>query len=128
MCSLGEPVQLREDILPTGQDIFNHFLNLNIIKCRSGEWKHNTLLSVKVESVLKDVAAVWDRTGISHSLAGKNGERKITSILTKAKKLNKVALDRRDGNYGKELKVLFDVAVCHHPEDETCTCNHQDKV
>ena len=55
MESLGVPVQLKQDCLPTKRDIFNHSLYLRNVKQESGEWKQNTSLSVTVTDILSDV-------------------------------------------------------------------------
>ena len=83
MSTFGEPIQLRDDVLPTELQIYNHFLYLNNLKCASGDWKHNTDLSMKAKSVREDVGSIWDRSGVPHGLNSKKG-----------KKLIKVALDR----------------------------------
>ena len=90
MCSLGEPLLLREDILPTRLDVYNHYLHLMDENGRSGKWKQNTLFSSKVKCVRDDVVALWDRTFIPHDLAGRHGEKKVSSLLTKCRTMTKV--------------------------------------
>ena len=133
MCTWGEPAKLRDDILPTELDIYKHYLYLNAVRVRSGEWKQHTSLSEKVKFVGSEVAAIWDRTGIPHALSGKckvraKWEKRVTTIIIKGRNLNKVAMHKREDDFGQELNILFDVALCSHTEKEVCSCKLQDKV
>ena len=125
---LAKPVKLRDDVLPTKLEIFEHFLFLTKEKCRSGEWQKNTDLSIKIGTVRDDVKELWDRTGIMHGLGGKYGLRRISNLITSCKNLFKVPKLRRQAGFASELQVLFDVAVCQHQDPETCTCDSQDKI
>ena len=130
MGTWGEPAKLRDDILPTGHDIYKHYRYLNIERVRSGEWNQNTSLFEKVKCVRSEVADIWDRTGIPHTLSGKckEGDRQVTTIVIKGRKLSKVVMNKRGDDFGQELNVLFDVALCPHTEKEVCSCKLQDKV
>ena len=128
MSSFGEPVQLKDDSLPTELDVYHHFLYLNNVKCSSGDWKQITDLSVKAKCVRDDVAAIWDRSSIPHGLNVREGWRRISTIIMKGKKLNKVAVGRREEGFSQDMKGLFDVALCHHLGVEICTCTLQNKV
>ena len=127
MTSLGVPAKLGGDSLPTGSQIYNHFLHLIKDKCSKGEWRYNTPFSDKVSCVMHDVTEVWDKTSIPHVLHTREGERRITSLLSKCKTLTKVPLDRRDADFGAGLDQLFDAAVCQHANSE-CSCDLPNKV
>ena len=128
MSSLGVPAKLKEDVLPTDIQIYNHYIHLIQKKCSTGEWKHNTPFLVKARAVCLDVSAVWDRTTISHLMNTREGERKIITLLNKCKNFTKVPLDRRPASFGEELHHLFDVAICQHKVDDSCSCEIQNKV
>ena len=78
---LGEPVKLRQDCLPTKQDIYNHYLYLKKMKRETGEWRHNTPVIVTVKLLLCDAKKQWNKTKISHILEGRRGEKVITNII-----------------------------------------------
>ena len=128
MASIGEPKKLREDVLPTQADVFNHFLYLREAKTLSGEWSKFTPLSTKLKPVLEDICALWDLTGIPHCLASREGERRLVSLLDKCKNLSKVPLVRREQVPAGNLQNLFDVALCSHKDMVTCTCKEGVKV
>ena len=128
MGTFGEPTPLREDVLPTELDLYNHYLHLNNVKSASGDWKKCTLLCAKVKCVAEDLGEIWGRTGIPHCLNNREGERRIQNIILKCRKLNKVAMDRRGESFGKDLQALFDVSLCHHQVEESCTCPVENKV
>lgn len=128
MSSLGKPAKLQDDILPTELHIYHHFLHLMKVKFSTGEWRKNTELSVKLRCVRDDVAALWDLTGIAHGLTGKEGERKICTLLAKCRNTFKVPMARRQEGFAQEHQVLFDVALCQHTNDQICTCDWQNKV
>ena len=120
MVPFGEPTKLRDDVLPTKKDIFNHFLYLKSVKEASGDWKQNTDVTVKVKPVWIDVCEIWNRTGYPHCLESREGERKVLNFILQGKKLNKVAMNRRGDNYWKDMEVLFDFSLCQHPDN--CDC------
>ena len=119
---LGVPKMLRRDCLPTKRDIFDHYLYMRKARQESGEWKQNTPLSIAVGEVLTDVREQWDKTGIPPFLGGRKGEKDITSILMKAQSLTKVPLAKRGEDFGSELDILYDAAVCHHSDFSACSC------
>ena len=128
MSKLGEASKLRDDVLPTELDLYNHYLYLNNVKGAAGDWKQNTTISTKVQCVRDDVAAIWNRSGIPHNCAGRLGEKRIMNLVNKCREMNKVAMERRKENFGQELNVLFDTAICKHIDIQSCTCSDLDKV
>ena len=128
MSTLADAVKLKDDILPTVLDIYQHYLYLNSIRGPGGDWKQNTSISEKVQCVLSDVAALWNRTAIPHDLAGRLGEKRIMNLVNKCRSMNKVAMERRGEDFGQDLNILFDVAICKHPNISSCTCNNQEMV
>ena len=127
MDSLVNPVKLRDDILPTKLEIFQHYLYLSKEKCKTGEWRKNTDIVIKSECVRGDVAELWDRTGIVHGLDGKEGLRRISNLITTCKAHFKVPKARRQAGFTEELQVLYDVALCQHAENN-CTCPSHEKI
>ena len=127
MGSLGEPCRLSGENLPTKLEVYNHYLYLNQEKLRLGDWKQNTKFSDKVRYVRDEVADIWDKTRIPHWLEGRDGLRKVSTLLIKCKELTKVAQDRRKDGFGADLVTLFDVAKCSHEED-LCSCEEEIKV
>ena len=128
MSTFGESIQLREDVLPRELDIYNHFLHQSTVKYASGEWRQNTDISAKAKCVRDDVASIWDRTDILQGINTREGLRKIQTIIQKGKKLQKVAMERRGESFGMEFKLIFDAALCHHAQEEMCSCPNQNKV
>ena len=63
--------------LPTGSQVFSHYLYLREKKVGEGEWKANVSLSEAAELVAGDVEAQWDRTPIPHTLHGKSGVERV---------------------------------------------------
>ena len=61
-------------------------------------------------------------------MAGRLCEKRIMNLLNKCKAMDKVAMDKWGEHFGQDLNVLFDVAICKHPNISARTCNHQDKV
>ena len=108
MSSFGDPVKMRDDILPTMLDIYNHFMFIKKEKNASGEWDKFTHLSIKISCVLEDVRSLWDKTGIPHCLSSKDGERKISTLITKCKNLSKVPLARRPAATPGALYLCWD--------------------
>ena len=92
MSSLGEPTKLRDDILPTELDIYNHFIVLRNEKLSSGEWSKFTPMAVRLTAVMVDVCTLWDRTAIPHCLTSSLGERKLANIISKCKTLSMVPI------------------------------------
>ena len=70
-----------------------------------------------------DMAAQWDKTMIPHILKGKDGVRKVVTLVKKCKDLTKVPIGRRGSDFAKEMKCLFDVATCLHSNLQTCDCS-----
>ena len=59
MSSLGEPTKLRDDILPTELDIYNHFIVLRNEKLSSGEWSKFTPMALRLTAVMVDVTIAY---------------------------------------------------------------------
>ena len=116
---LGEPVKLRQDCLPTKRDIYNHYLHLRRERQETGEWQHNTPVSIIVKYVVSDVKKQWDKTEIPHILEGRRGEKAITNLLNKFHSLNKHKISP---DIVKELDCLYDVAACQHEDQSPCDC------
>ena len=105
MCSLGEPCDLRRDMLPTKRDIYKYYLYLNKEKVRVGDWKQNTKLCDKAEYLSKEVASIWDKTGITHKLVGREGVRRITDLIMQLRDLDRLPLkQRKEGNRSRNLE------------------------
>ena len=129
MPSLGEPKQLREDILPTKLDVYNHFLFTRDEKLASGEWtKFTPLLQERIRPVLRDICTVWDKTGIPHCFSTRLGEKKVTNLISQCRDLNKVPMSRRDKEQVQGLLTLFDGSLCPHTDTLTCDCPQGCKV
>ena len=114
-------------MLPTKLDIFNHYQHLHKEKLDNGDWSPFTKFHDKVKVVMEDVADIWDKTGIPYSLSGKKGMSRISKLLIRCKELNKVAFEKRDGDFGEEFKTLFDIAECRH-EEVLCDCELGSRV
>ena len=74
------------------------------------------------------MAELWNKTGIVHGLAGREGEKRISYLLTMCKNTFKVPMVRRQEGFAMELQVLFDVTVCQHSGDETCNYESSVKI
>ena len=48
-------------------------------------------------------------------------------MITRCKKLNKVAMEKRGEMFAQDLNVLFDVSSCKH-EEVICSCSKADQV
>ena len=125
---LGVPSKLAENCLPTGIDIYNHYLYLRQAKIESGEWLQNTPLNVCVRDVTSDVCEQWDKTEIPYKLVGREGERKIMRLISRVQSEHRVPLEKRGEKFGEEFRTLFDIAHCHHKPCETCSCPEERKV
>ena len=127
MESLGDPVKLRDDNLPTKLDVYNHFLYIKDGKIASGEWTRFTpSLQERVQPVLADVCTVWDKTGIPHCFSAKWGKQKLVNLISDCRNLNKVPMSRRDKGQVQGLSGLFDGSLC--PLKLTCECPEGSKV
>jgi hypothetical protein len=77
------------------------------------------------------VTRQWDKTDIPHTLKGKDGVRKVVTLLTKCKELKKEKWRVRGEVkvfVGEEVKHLFDMSVCHHTSQSICDCAPDNKV
>ena len=128
MCSLGEPCDLRRDVLPTKRDIYKYYLQLNKDKVRDGEWKQNTKMSDKAGYLSDIIASIWDKTGIPHKLRGREGVRRTMALIMQIKDMDRLPMNRRKEGFGIELDSLFDVSICQHELNQLCTCDEVDRV
>ena len=128
MCSLGEPCDLRRDVLPTKRDIYKYYLQLNKDKVRDGEWKQNTKMSDKAGYLSDIIASIWDKTGIPHKLRGREGVRRTMALIMQIKDMDRLPMDRRKEGFGIELDSLFDVSIRQHELNQLCTCDEVDRV
>ena len=122
MVKLGEEEKLSKGNLPLRSQVFAHYLYLRRQKVESVEWKSNVSVNDAARAVKVDVQAQWEKTGIPHSLDGKAGDKKVERLILKCKKMEKIAVERRAEDFGKEMDILFDVAACQHKSLEICTC------
>ena len=130
MCSWGDPKKLRDDVLPTQIEVYNLYLFVKNDKVANGEWDRAkfTPMSTRVNCVLGHLCTLWDKTGIPHCLSSKDGERKLTNLITKCQKVSKVPLARRDKDNMEQFLNLFDAALCTHDSAQACTCPQGNKV
>ena len=128
MSGLGCPCPLELGNLPTEEFVHSHYLYLRMLKQETGEWKQNTSILEAVRAVMSDVASQWDKTGITHTLLGRTGEKKVDLLLKKFQKECKVPVNRRDQQFGAKLSCLFDVAACKHINFSSCTCSLDQQV
>ena len=121
----GFPSELDPNLLPTDSDIVSHTQYLKREKNNSGEWKHNTPVSVIARVVANDVCSVWDKTEIPH-LGTKNPKRvreNVEKVLNKAKGFLKIPVERRDNvDLEGQWSKLFDISLCPHREKSLCLC------
>ena len=118
-----EAKPLPENVLPTELQVYQHFLHLEQVKMKSGEWTNYTPLTSKARSVAMSISSQWDKTSIPYmDLSGKNAvrvERLITSVRNYKKKGKDVDLKVKFG-------TLFDIARCKCGGH--CTCAPEDQV
>ena len=124
MANLGVPAFLDSGCLPTKLSIFNHYLMIREEGLKEGRWKFNTPISDICKAAIEDVKTQWEKTEIPTFF--KSNPRKalrwINDIVTDAKLLLKIPTERRSELFGSEMLVLLDMAVCQHPDLETCCC------
>ena len=133
MSFVVEPTALSGDNLPTKCEVFQLFLHLDQVKKEAKEWNQNTSLAIKALSIADDVAAVWDKAGIPHSLVGRNRGKRVETIVLRARALNKVPVWRNKTEEFtqkvSDLQKLFDVAKCQCDlGDGWCSCAPGDQV
>ena len=128
MLRLKDAVKLDLSNLPTGSQVFSHYLYLRKKKISEGEWKSNVSLYEAARCVKDDVQAQWDHTGIPHTLHGQPGVEKVKQLVLRCQALNKIPLHRRQEDFGKDVSSLFDVAVCQHKGAQNCSCSPEKKV
>ena len=58
-----------ENVLPTELQVYQHFLHLEQVKMKSGEWTNYTPLTSKARSVAMSISSQWDKTNVKRSPA-----------------------------------------------------------
>ena len=114
-----EAAKLPEDVLPTEMQVFQHYLYQKKVKMESKEWNRFMPLSVKAKTVFEDVAYVWNKSGIPHSLEGWKGELRVERLLSKMNVKKEFTKQKFD--------TLFDVALCQCSSGP-CSCNSEAQV
>ena len=128
MTDLGQAERLDPGNLPTSLQLFSYYLHLRSVKVSSGEWKSNVPKLTVVKEVVKDMMSQWDKTAIPHLMKNRTQERKLLKIVEKCGLMVKTPVERRGGNFGKELDQLFDIALCQHEDMGSCSCDAGSKV
>ena len=113
-------------MLPTESEIYQHYLHLKVVKESSGEWLSNVPLSTKIKYMTEDVKEIWNKTSIPHQLEGRKGEKKVSALIKKVKKLSKVTVQKRGLEFGASLSHLFDVDKCKC--NDKCSCKLENQV
>ena len=70
------------------------------------------------------MASILNKTRIPHQLTDRVGKKKVASVITKGKSLQK----HMNKEKFEEMNKLFDVARCQHKIGEICTCKMDDQV
>ena len=122
----GDPKLLIGDSLPTIVDIDQHCRHLRELKINSEEWSKATDKNTIARCLMEDVASVWQKTPIPHKLMGKEGERRMVTLLERIRDLKRIKRPKRGEIFLKELNSIFDVAKCPHLVP--CNCSEEDQV
>ena len=128
MWRIGEPVELDPGTLPLKSSVFNHYLLKRKQKIAVGEWKSNVSVTEVAKAVKVDVEAQWEKTGIPHTLQGKQGVEKVKKVILQCQDLLKINPNRRGADFALKMESLFDVAVCQHDDMLNCICSAGQKV
>ena len=116
--------KMRGDMLPMEHDIYLHYLYLAEQKTSSGEWTRNTPIATKAECITADIQAIWEISGIPHTLDTWTGKRRVVRLLRKIVKLKKLKMDTKENQFKEDL---FDIAECQHLE-LNCCCSPDKRV
>ena len=87
MWRIGDPVELDPGSLPLKSSVFNHYLFKRKQKIAKGEWKSNVSLTEGARAVKIDVETQWEKTGIPHTLEGKQGVEKVKKVILQCQDL-----------------------------------------
>ena len=130
MTVLGVPAFLDSGCLPTKASIYNCYLKIREEGVKDGRFKVNSPISEICKTVGHDVRAQWEKTTIPTLFTSnpKKASKLISDLVTDVRSLLKTPIDRRSESFGSELEVLLDMAVCHHPNLESCSCSLLEKV
>ena len=128
---LGEPAPLFPGCLPTGADIFNFYKKVRSDGIREGRWKEGVVTVPDVVAVvIKGIGDIWAKTEIPNLCERDQAAavKEVTKIVKQGRALEKIAISKRKSDFGEKLNCLFDLALCKHADQESCTCSAEDKV
>ena len=128
MWRIGDPVELDPGSLPLKSSVFNHYLFKRKQKIAAGEWKSNVSLAEGARAVKIDIEAQWEKTGIPHTLQGKQGVEKVKKVIVQCQDLLKIQPKRRGPDFALQMESLFEVAACQHDDLLNCSCSAGQKV
>ena len=103
MWRIGDPVELDPGSLPLKSSVFNHYLFKRKQKIAAGEWKSNVSLAEGARAVKIDIEAQWEKTGIPHTLQGKQGVEKVKKVISQCQDLLKIQQNRRGPDFALEM-------------------------
>ena len=127
---LGDPQLLKENTLPTVEDVLKHYLQLySTFKVDKNE-PHG--LATKV---INDVLHIWESSSLP-TISKQRAKEIFQNYLQKYKNLRKVPIKRHKTNsyiskcalFTKNTKQLFDLAICKCPTFDCCTCIKDRKI
>ena len=121
-------MELDPGSLPLKSSVFNHYLFKRKQKIAKGEWKSNVSLTEGARAVKTDVETQWEKTGIPHTLEGKQGVEKVKKVISQCQDLLKIQQNRRGPYFALEMECLFDIAACQHDDMLNCSCSVGQKV
>ena len=117
-----EAAKLPDDMLPTEMQVFQHYLYLKKVNTDSKEWPVGMSMTAKVKYILPDIAHVWNKSGIPHTLEGLAGVVRVQKLISRVSNLlQKKAFEK------EKFDKLFDVAKCQCSSD-SCVCKPEAKV
>ena len=122
MVKLGKLARLDLGNLPTGLQLFSHYLHLQSEKVTSGEWKSNVSQLIVAREVATDLSVQWKKTKIPHSENKIALERQVLRLVQKCRLMTKTPLERRGAKCGQEIGQLFDIALFQHEDMGGCNC------
>ena len=117
-----EAAKLPEDVLPTEMQVFQYYLYLKKVNTESKEWPVGISMHAKVKCILPDIAYVWNKSGIPHTLEGRKGEVKVERLISRI-----LELQHKKGFEKEKFDKLFDVAKCQCSSD-SCVCKPEAQV
>ena len=117
-----EAAKLPEDVLPTEMQVFQYYLYLKKVNTESKEWPVGISMHAKVKCIIPDIAYVWNKSGIPHTLEGRKGEVKVERLISRI-----LELQHKKGFEKEKFDKLFDVAKCQCSSD-SCVCKPEAQV